>query len=131
MAGMVAPKVLDGPVNGEPFEAYVPRVLVSELRPGDVVTRDNLSSHKRASLRERIEVAGAILRFLPLYSPDFNPVEKTFSRLKAVLRKAGERTANGLWDLIGELVDISRPNKRTNYFNSFGHKKINLKTFWY
>lgn len=87
--GMIAPMVLDGPVNGDWFEAYVGQVLVPELRPGDIVIMDNLSSHKRASVRERIEAAGAALLFLPPYSPDFNPIEKAFSRLKAMLRKAG------------------------------------------
>ena len=90
MTGMVAPMVLDGPINGDWFEAYVAQVLVPELQPGDVVIMDNLSSHKRAAVKERIEAAGATLRFLPPYSPDFNPIEKAFSRLKALLRKAGE-----------------------------------------
>ena len=90
--GMVAPMVLDGPINGDWFEAYVTQVLVPELRPGDVVIMDNLSSHKRAAVKEKIEAVGAALRFLPPYSPDFNPIEKAFSRLKAMLRKIGERT---------------------------------------
>ena len=80
------------------------RFDMPELRPGDVVIMDNLSSHKRDAVRERIEAAGATLRFLPPYSPDFNPIEKAFSRLKAMLRKIGERTVAGLWDLIGRLV---------------------------
>lgn len=92
MTGMVAPMVLDGPINGDWFEAYVAQVLVPELRPGDVVIMDNLSSHKRAAVKERIEAAAATLRFLPPYSPAFNPIEKGFSRLKAMLRKVGERT---------------------------------------
>jgi transposase len=109
MTGMVAPMVLDGPINGNWFEAYVAQVLVPELRPGDIVIMDNLSSHKRASVQVLIEAAGATLRFLPPYSPDFNPIEKAFSRLKAMLRKAGERTVSGLWSLIGKLVDIFQP----------------------
>ena len=92
-----------------------------ELRPGDVVIMDNLSSHKRPAVRDRIEAAGATLRFLPPYSPDFNPIEKAFSRLKAMLRKAGERTVSGLWDLIGKLVDIFRPAECANYFSSCGY----------
>ena len=92
-----------------------------ELRPGDSVIMDNLSSHKRASVRERIEAAGATLRFLPPYSPDFNPIEKAFSKLKAMLRKIGERTVNGLWDLIGKLVDIFQPHECANYFTSCGY----------
>ena len=121
MTGMVAPMVLDGPINGDWFEAYVTQVLIPELRPGDVVIMDNLSSHKRASVCERIEAAGASLRFLPPYSPDFNPIEKAFSRLKAMLRKAGERTVSGLWDLIGRLVDIFKPDECANYFSSCGY----------
>jgi transposase len=94
---------------------------VPELRPGDVVIMDNLSSHKRPAVRDRIEAAGATLRFLPPYSPDFNPIEKAFSRLKAMLRKAGERTVGGLWDLIGSLVDIFKPPECANYFSSCGY----------
>jgi transposase len=91
---------------------------VPELRPGDVVIMDNLSSHKRDAVRERIEAAGATLRFLPPYSPDFNPIEKAFSRLKTMLRKIGERTVAGLWDLIGTLVDMFQPRECANYFSS-------------
>lgn len=93
MTGMIAPMELNGPINGYWFDAYVTKVLVPELRPGDIVIMDNLSSHKRASVRDRIEAAGATLRFLPPYSLDFNPIEKTFSRLKAMLRKIGEATS--------------------------------------
>jgi transposase len=121
MTGMVAPMVLDGPINGDWFEAYVTHVLVPELRRGDVVIMDNLSSHKRASVRDRIEAAGASLMFLPPYSPDFNPIEKAFSRLKAMLRKIGERTVDGLWNLIGRLVDIFQPDECANYFSSCGY----------
>ena len=92
-----------------------------ELRLGDVVIMDNLSSHKRPAVRDRIEAAGATLRFLPPYSPDFNPIEKAFSRLKAMLRKAGERTVSGLWNLIGKLVDIFQPTECDNYFSSCGY----------
>ena len=118
---MVAPMVLDGPVNGEWFEAYVAQVLVPELKPGDIVVMDNLSSHKRAAVRERIEAAGASLLFLPPYSPDFNPIEKAFAKLKALLRKAAERTVSGLWDLIGKLVDLFHPTECANYFSSCGY----------
>ena len=119
--GMIAPFVLDGPINRLAFETYVERVLVPELRQGDVVVMDNLSSHKRASVRELIEAAGATLRFLPPYSPDFNPIEKAFSKLKAMLRKIGERTVSGLWALIGRLVDIFQPRECANYFTSCGY----------
>ncbi len=93
-----------------------------ELRHGDVVIMDNLSSYKRVAVKERIEAAGATLRFLPPYSPDSNPIEKAFSRLKAMLRKAGERTVSGLWDLIGRLVDIFQPAECANYFRSCGYE---------
>ena len=117
-SGMIAPMVLDRPINGDWFEAYVGQVLVPELRRGDVVIMDNLSSHKRASVREKIEAVGATLLFLPPYSPDFNPIEKAFARLKAMLRKVGERTVSGLWNLIGKLVDIFKPTECANYFSS-------------
>ena len=90
MTGMVAPMVLDGPINGDWFEAYVTQGLVPELRRVDIVIMDNRSSHKRTAVREQIEAAGATLRFLPPYSPDFNPIEKAFSRHKAMLRTAGD-----------------------------------------
>lgn len=114
MTGMVAPMVLDGPINGDWFEAYVTQILVPELRPGDVLIMDNLSSYKRAAVKERIEAAGAILLFLPPYSPDLNPIERAFSRLKAMLRKIGERTASDVWNLIGKLVNIFQPGECTN-----------------
>ncbi len=121
MTGMVAPMVFDGPINGDWFEAYVQQVLVPDLGRGDVVIMDNLSSHKRAGVREAIEAVGARLLFLPPYSPDFNPIEKAFSRLKAMLRKAGKRTVSGLWSLIGKLVDLFQPQACANYFSSCGH----------
>ena len=92
-----------------------------ELRPGDVVIMDNLPSHKRDAVRERIKAAGATLRFLPPYSPDFNPIEKAFSRLEAMLRKIDKRTIAGLRDLIGRLVDIFQPRQCANYFSSCGY----------
>ncbi len=121
MTGMIAPMVLDGPINGDWFEAYVRHVLVPELRPGDVVIMDNLSSHKRPIVQELIEAAKARLLFLPPYSPDFNPIEKAFSRLKAMLRKIGERSVSGLWNHIGSLVDIFQPAECANYFIACGY----------
>lgn len=118
---MVAPLVIDGPINGEWFEAYVAQVLVPTLKPGDVVILDNLSSHKRPAARELIEAVGATMMFLPPYSPDFNPREKAFSKLKALLRKAAERTVTGLWDRIGKLVDLIEPQQAQNYFKSCGY----------
>ena len=100
---------------------YVTQALIPELRPGNIVVMDNLSSHKRAAVREKIEAAGATLRFLPPYSPDFNPIEKAFSRLKAMLRKIDERTVSGRWNLIGKLVDILHPGECANYFSSYAY----------
>lgn len=122
--GMVAPLVIDGPINGEWFEAYVAQVLVPTLKLGDVVILDNLSSHKRPAAREMIEAAGARMVFLPPYSPDFNPIEKAFSKLKALLRKAAERTVSGLWDRIGQLIEFVEPQEARNFFNSCGYDPI-------
>jgi transposase len=119
--GMVAPMVLDGPINGDWFEAYVTHILAPTLRPGDIVIMDNLSSHKRDSVREIIEGHGAELRFLPPYSPDFNPIEMAFAKLKALLRKAAERTVDGLWTAIGRLVDVFTPTECANYFAAAGY----------
>ena len=105
----MAPFVLDGPINRAAFEAYVEKVLVPALRPGDVVILDNLSSHKGPRVRAVIEKAGASLRYLPPYGPDFNPIELAFSKLKALLRKAAERTIEGLWTAIGHLIDVFTP----------------------
>ncbi len=98
--GMVAPMVLDGPIDGATFRAYVERVLVPELRPGDVVVMDNLGSHKGPHVRAAIEAAGASLLYLPPYSPDFNPIEQAFAKLKALLRTAAARTIPDLWAAI-------------------------------
>lgn len=95
--GIVAPMVLDGPINHDAFTAYVMHVLVPELQPGDIVIMDNLSSHKGRNIRDMIEAVGATLVYLPPYSPDFNPIENAFAKLKALLRKAAERTIEGLW----------------------------------
>jgi len=96
MTGMVAPIVPNGSINGDWFEAYVAQAVVSVLRPSEVVNMDNLTNHKRAAVKERIEAAGVTERFLPLYSPDFHPIKKAFSRLKAMLRKIDERTVSKL-----------------------------------
>lgn len=119
--GFVAPWVLDGPINREAFETYVEKVLVPDLRPGDVVIMDNLSSHKGNKVRAMIEEAGAPLRFLPPYSPDFNPIENAFAKPKALLRKAGERTVTALWNTIGRLIDQFTPDECRNYFTAAGY----------
>ena len=121
LTGMVAPMVLDGPMNGAAFLAYVQQVLAPELKPGDIVIMDNLSSHKGPAVRAAIEAAGAHLLYLPPYSPDFNPIENAFAKLKALLRKAAERTIDGLWDTIGRLIDLFEPQECTNYFAAAGY----------
>ena len=120
-SGLIAPLVLDGPINRDAFEVYVDKVLVPDLKPGDVVIMDNLSSHKGPKVREMIEAAGASLLYLPPYSPDFNPIEKAFSKLKALLRKAAERTVEGLWTTIGQLLDAFTPTECANYFAACGY----------
>ena len=118
---MIAPFVLDGPINKDAFETYVAKVLVPELRPGDIVIMDNLSSHKGPRVREMIEAANAGLLYLPPYSPDFNPIENAFSKLKAHLRKAAERTVDGLWAAIGRIIDTFTPAECRNYFAAAGY----------
>ena len=121
LSGIAAPFVLDGPINRDAFQAYVDQVLVPELAPGDVVVMDNPGSHKGPAVREAIEAAGARLLFLPPYSPDFNPIEMAFAKLKALLRKAAERTVAGLWTTIGRLVDAVAPNECANFFAVAGY----------
>lgn len=121
LTGIAAPFVLDGPINRLAFETYVEKVLVPELRTGDVVIMDNLSSHKGPRVRQMIEAAGASLRFLPPYSPDFNPIENAFAKLKALLRKAAERTVDGLWSAISRLIDLFTPAECRNYFAVAGY----------
>ena len=118
---MIAPFVLDGPINRSAFETYVERVLAPELRQGDIVVMDNLSSHKGARVRKMVEAAGASLLYLPPYSPDFNPIENAFAKLKALLRKAAERTVEGLWAAIGRLIDLFQPSECLNYFAAAGY----------
>ena len=103
--GVVAPVVFDGPINGISFRAYLEQALVQVLRAGDIVVMDNLSSHKVAGVREAIEAAGATVRYLPPYSPDLNPIEMIFAKLKALLRKIAARTKDALVDTVGTVVD--------------------------
>ncbi|HUF44944.1 MAG TPA: IS630 family transposase [Aestuariivirgaceae bacterium] len=121
LTGMMATMVLDGPINREAFQAYVEQVLVRELKPGDIVIMDNLSSHKGPAIRQAIEAAGASLVFLPPYSPDFNPIENAFAKLKAILRAAAERTVEALWTTIGNLIDRFTPAECANYFTAAGY----------
>lgn len=121
LKGLTAPLVVDGPINGEVFLAYVRQHLAPSLKRGDIVIMDNLSSHKVVGVREAIEAVGASLQFLPPYSPDFNPIEQVFAKLKALLRKANERTVSALWDRIGKLVDLFEPAECRNYFRHSGY----------
>lgn len=121
LTGMVAPMVLDGPINGVWFQAYVDQVLVPTLSPGDIVIMDNLGSHKRPGVRAAIEAAGARLFYLPPYSPDFNPIENAFSKLKALLRKAAERTVEGLWAALGAILPAFTPQECANFFAAAGY----------
>jgi len=120
--GMVAPTVIDGPVTGELFVAYVEQQLVRALRRGDVVVMDNLACHKRAGVRAAIERAGAELRYLPPYSPDLNPIENAFSRLKARLRADALRTIPAVEDRLGALSDTFAPEECLNYFRHCGYR---------
>lgn len=119
--GMVAPMVLDAPINGIAFQAYVDQVLVPELHSGGIVVMDNLGSHKGAGIRAAIEAAGASLLYLPPYSPESNPIENAFAKLKAMLRKAAARAVDGLWTAIGRIIDTFTPAECANYFSAAGY----------
>jgi transposase len=121
LTGMTAPFVYDGAMNGNVFLAYVEQVLVPTLSPGDVVVMDNLPAHKAAGVRDAIEKAGAKLMFLPPYSPDFNPIENAFAKLKALLRAKAEQTITALWNTVGALVAIFTPDECANYFKAAGY----------
>src|SRR4051794_39976360 len=121
LSGMTAPMVLDGPMNADAFRAYVRHVLAPTLRPGDIVVMDNLPAHKVADIRALIEAAGAELLYLPPYSPDFNPIENPFSKLKAILRKAASRSIADLWNPIGTAIAQFTPEECANYFTAAGY----------
>ncbi len=118
---LVAPLVADGPMDGELFRAYVDQCLAPVLRSGDIVILDNLSSHKVGGVREAIAAVGATLLYLPPYSPDLNPIEKFFARLKALLRKAAARTVEALWKEIGALLATVTQEECSNYLASCGY----------
>ena len=126
--GLTAPLVVDGAVNGETFEAYIRQFVVPTLTPGDAVVMDNLAAHKRAGVREAIEAAGCRLLFLPPYSPDLNPIEQAFAKLKALLRKAGERTFEGLWRRLGRLVAEFTPRECRNFIAHSGYRALSHST---
>jgi transposase len=118
---VTAPFVIDRPMNGPIFRTYLERCLIPTLTPGDIVIMDNLSSHKVAGVREAIEAAGARLVYLPPYSPDLNPIERLFAKLKALLRKAAERSIDALWATIGKLLDAFSPQECANYLRHSGY----------
>lgn len=121
LTGMTAPMVLDRAMTGAWFLAYVEQVLAPTLTPGDIVIMDNLPAHKSAAVRRAIEATGAQLRLLPPYSPDFNPIENAFAKLKALLRKAAARTVNALENAIAEAIDTYTPTECANYFTAAGY----------
>jgi transposase len=119
--GLTCPLVVDGAMTGDLFVAYVRQQLVPALRPGDVVVMDNLVCHKRAEVRAAIEGAGCTLLYLPPYSPDLNPIELLFAKLKALLRSAGKRTIEELWDFLGDALDAFAAEECRNYFRHCGY----------
>ena len=121
---IAAPCVIDGPIDGQTFHAYVEQVLVPTLKPGDIVVMDNLGSHKGGAVRRLIRAAGARLLFLPPYSPDLNPIEQVFAKLKALLRRADERTSQGVWTRIGTLLESFSPAECASYLRNAGYASI-------
>ena len=120
--GVVAPCVFDGPINGQSFLAYVREMLIPALRPGDIVVFDNLGSHKGSEVREAIRAAGARLIFLPPYSPDLNPIEQVFAKLKTLLRKQDPRTVEATWRSIGTVLERFTQNECQQYLEHAGYK---------
>jgi transposase len=118
---MTAPMVLDGPIDGEWFLAYVEQVLCPTLVAGDIVILDNLGSHRSDRIRQAIETRGATLLYLPKYSPDLNPIENAFAKLKAALRRAAARSTEALWTCIGQIIGTYTPRECANYFRAAGY----------
>ena len=121
---LAAPCVFDGPINGECFRAYVEQQLAPILRPGDIVVMDNLGSHKSSAVRRAIRDASARLWYLPPYSPDLNPIEQTFAKIKHWMRQAQKRTIQDVWHHIGRLVEAIQPAECSNYFANAGYGSI-------
>ena len=126
--GLTAPCVFDRPINGASFRALIEQALVPTLRPGDVVVMDNLGAHKVEGVRAAIEAAGASLAYLPPYSPDLNPIEQAFAKLKTLLRKAQARSVDALWTTIGSLLDAFQPDECANYITNSGYRLPNRET---
>ena len=121
VTGLTAPGVLDGPMDGASFLAYIEQILVPTLQPGDIVIADNLAAHKVDGVRPAIEAVGATLRFLPPYSPDFNPIELCFAKLKTIVRTARCRSIDTLWPLLGECLSRFTPTECRNYVRHCGY----------
>ncbi|AMS45518.1 transposase [Aminobacter aminovorans] len=121
---LTAPCVFNGPINGQCFRAYVEQLLVPELRPGDIVVMDNLGSHKSAAVGCMIRAAGARLWFLPPYSPDLNPIEQAFAKIKHWMRMAQKRTIEDTWRHVGTLVETIEPAECQNYLANAGYASI-------
>lgn len=122
--GINAPFVIDCPMNSPIFVEYLRQCVAPTLEPGDIVVIDNLPAHKSEEVREVIEATGAELRYLPPYSPDLNPIEQSFAKLKAYLRKAGQRTVSGLYDEIGKALELFQPTECRNYLRNSGYASI-------
>ena len=122
--GLIAPLVLDGPMTGEAFRAYVEQFLAPALAPGDVVVMDNLSAHKVAGIAQAIAATGASILYLPAYSPDLNPIEQVFAKLKTLLRKAAERSITATWQRIGLLLSAFSPHECANYLANAGYASL-------
>lgn len=121
LSGISAPLVLDGPMNGEAFLAYVRQILGPSLRKGDIVVMDNLPAHKTQEVQAAIKATGAQCFYLPPYSPDMNPIEMAFSKLKALLRQEPQRTIDALWDQVGKLIERFSPQHCANFFKAAGY----------
>lgn len=122
LSGITAPMTLGGAMNGTAFLAYVEQVLAPTLKPGDIVIMDNLPAHKPVAIRHAIEGTGARLFFLPPYSPDFNPIEMAFSKIKALLKKAAARTVEDLWAATASAIDAVTPSEARNYYTAAGYE---------
>lgn len=123
---ITAPCVFEGPINGQSFRAYLEQLLVPVLKPGDIVIMDNLGSHKSAAVRQIIKAAGARLWFLPPYSPDLNPIEQTFAKIKHGMRCAQKRSVPDTWRHVGKLLEGIQPNECANYFANAGYASVKM-----
>ena len=122
--GIIAPCVIDGPINGPMFLAWVTQFLVPQLRPGDIVLLDNLGSHKGQAARRAVRQTGAHMLFLPPYSPDLNPIEQLFAKLKHLMRKAEPRTIEDTWRKVGQIIDLFSPAECANYLKNSGYASV-------